>query len=144
MLSNNFRCAPGTALRKTVGRVVTRSGVLTKRLTTVSQTRPSISAMLSFWVITWAGSLLFAALGVETYVKRRWPSRSTLGLGAVVGLSAILFAFVGIGALVEGALHSAAWLRDDEMALWVGVLCLWSIFVFGALRAIPWVAAQRE
>ena len=143
MLSNNFRCAPATA-RKTVGRVVTRSGVLTKRLTTVSQTRPSISAMLSFWVITWAGSLLFAALGVETYVKRRWPSRSTLGLGAVVGLSAILFAFVGIGALVEGALHRAAWLRDDEMALWVGVLCLWSIFVFGALRAIPWVVAQRE
>lgn len=41
--------------------MVTRSGVLTKRLTTVSQTRPSISAMLSFWVITWAGSLLFAA-----------------------------------------------------------------------------------
>lgn len=70
---------------------MTRSGVLTKRLTTVSQTRPSISAMLGFWVIAWAGSLLFAALAVETYVKRRWPSRSTLGLGAVVGLSAILF-----------------------------------------------------
>ncbi|MCV7153457.1 hypothetical protein H7I57_19940 [Mycobacterium pyrenivorans] len=110
----------------------------------MSQTRPSISAMLGFWVIAWAGSLLFAALAVETYVKRRWPSRSTLGLGAVVGLSAILFSFVGIGALVEGALHSAAWLRDDEMALWVGILCLWSIFVFGALRAIPWVVAQRE
>ncbi len=118
--------------------------MLTKRLTTVSQTRPSISAMLGFWVIAWAGSLLFSALAVETYVKRRWPSRSTLGLGAVVGLSAILFSFAGIGALVEGALHSAAWLRDDEMALWVGILCLWSIFVFGALRAIPWVVAQRE
>ena len=118
--------------------------LLDKGLTTVSQTGLSIGAMLGFWVTAWAGSFLFATLAVETYVKRRWPSRSTLGLGAVVGLSAILFAFVGIGALVEGALHRAAWLRDDEMALWVGVLCLWSIFVFGALRAIPWVAAQRE
>ena len=99
--------------------------------------------MLSFWVITWAGSLLFAALGVETYVKRRWPSRSTLGLGAVVGLSAILFAFVGIGALIEGALHGAAWLRDDEMALGTGILCLFAIFVLGVLRAMPWAIAQR-
>lgn len=127
-----------------MGRVVTRPGVLTKRLTMVSQTRPSISAMLGFWVIAWTGSLLFTALAVETYVKRRWPSRGTLGLEAVVGLSSILFVFVGIGALIEGALHRAAWLRDDEMALWVGILCLWSIFVFGALRAIPWVVAQRE
>ena len=118
--------------------------LLDKGLTTVSQTGLSIGAMLGFWVTAWAGSFLFATLAVETYVKRRWPSSSTLGLGAVVGLSAILFAFVGIGALVEGALHSAAWLRDDEMALRVGILCIWSIFVFGAIRAIPWVVAQRE
>ncbi|MCV7155692.1 hypothetical protein H7I57_31950 [Mycobacterium pyrenivorans] len=110
----------------------------------MSQTRLSISVMLGFWVTAWAGLFLFATLAVETYVKRRWPSRSTQGLGAVVGLSAILFTFVGIGALVEGALHGAAWLRDDEMALWTGMLCLWGIFVFGALRAIPWVVAQRE
>jgi len=100
--------------------------------------------MLGVWVTAWAASLLFATLSVETYVKRRWPSRSSLGLGAVVGLSAILFAFVGIGALVEGALRGAAWLRDDEMALWIGILFIWAIFVFGAVRAIPWVVAQRE
>lgn len=110
----------------------------------MSQKRLSISAMLGFWVTAWAGSLLFVMLAVETYVKRRWPSSSGLGLGAVVGLSAILFAFVGIGALVEGALYGAAWLRDDAMALWTGILCIWGIFVFGAVRAIPWVVAQRE
>ena len=58
--------------------------LLDKGLTTVSQTGLSIGAMLGFWVTAWAGSFLFATLGVETYVKRRWPSRSTLGLGAVV------------------------------------------------------------
>lgn len=132
------RCGGRWSVRGALGTL------LDKGLTTVSQTRLSISAMVGFWVTAWAGSLLFVTLAVETYVKRRWPSRSTLGLGAVVGLSAILFAFVGIGALVEGALYSAAWLRDDELALWVGILCIWSIFVFGAIRAIPWVVAQRE
>ncbi|GEM_PF-2049973 len=117
--------------------------LLDKGLTTVSQTRLSISAMVGFWVTAWAGSLLFATLAVETYMKRRWPSRNGLGLGALVGLSAILFAFVGIGALIEGALHGAAWLRDDEMALGTGILCLFAIFVLGVLRAMPWAIAQR-
>lgn len=110
----------------------------------MSQTRLSISVMLGFWATALAVSLLFVLLAVETYMKRRWPSRSSLGLGAVVGLSAILLAFVGIGTLVEGALRDAAWLRDDELALWSGILCIWAVFVLGALRAIPWVLAQRE
>lgn len=110
----------------------------------MSQTGLSIGAMMGFWVTAWAGSQLFVMLAVERFMKRRWPSRSRLGLGAVVGLSAILFAFAGIGALIEGALHGAAWLRDDEMALWTGILCIFAIFVLGVLRAMPWVLAQRE
>lgn len=104
----------------------------------------SIGAMMGFWVTAWAGAQLFVMLAVERYMKRRWPSRSGLGLGALVGLSAILLAFVGIGALIEGALHGAEWLRDDEMALGTGILCLFAVFVLGVLRAMPWVLAQRE
>ncbi|MFB1298727.1 hypothetical protein ACAG24_024780 [Mycobacterium sp. pW049] len=127
-----------------MGAALVRSGQLDEGLTTVSQTRPSIGAMLGFWMAACAVLLVFVMLAVETYVKRRWPSRSSLGLGALVGLSAILSAFVSIGVLVEGALHDAVWLRDDAMALWTGILCICGIFVYGAARAIPWVSAQRE
>lgn len=118
--------------------------LLDKGLATVSRMGLSIGAMMGFWVTAWAGAQLFVMLAVERYMKRRWPSRSGLGLGALVGLSAILLAFVGIGALIEGALHGAEWLRDDEMALGTGILCLFAVFVLGVLRAMPWVLAQRE
>lgn len=122
-----------------------RSGRLDEGLTTVSQTRPSIGAMLGFWMAAWAVLLVFVMLAVGTYVKRRWPSRSSLGLGALVGLSAILSAFVSIGVLVEGALHDAVWLCDDAMALWTGILCICGILSMAQPARFPgWPRSVSE
>lgn len=90
--------------------------------------------MLGLCVTAAAVTLLLALLSAEWYLNRRWPSRTGLGLGALIGGNAILLAFIGIGALVEAAMAGAHWLRNDPAALWVTIFCLWAIFVFGALR----------
>lgn len=100
--------------------------------------------MLGCWITAGAVTLLLALLSAEWYLTRRRPSRPGVGLGALIGMSAILVAFIGIGALVEAAVAGAPWLRNDPTALWASIFCLWGIFVFGALRAGPWMTARTQ
>ena len=56
---------------------------------------------------------------VALNVKCGWAPTS--GPRAVTGMTGVLASFVVIGTLLEGALHNAAWLRDDPFAVWFGI-----------------------
>ena len=49
---------------------------------------------------------------------------------------------VVIGTLLEGALHNAAWLRDDPFAVWFGIFAAFVAFMLGALGVAPWLIVQ--
>lgn len=74
------------------------------------------------------------------HVKRGWASTS--GAAALTGMTGVLVAFVVIGTLVEGAVHNAAWLRDDPYALWFLIFIAFGCFVVSAAKAAPWLIAQ--
>jgi hypothetical protein len=74
------------------------------------------------------------------HVKRGWAPTS--GAAALTGGTGVLIAFVVIGTLVEGAVHDAAWLRDDPYALWFLIFTAFGCFVVGAAKAAPWFIAQ--
>ncbi len=83
---------------------------------------------------------VIAAVLLVLNVKYRWSPTS--GARALTGMAGVLASFVVIGTLLEGAVHNAAWLRDDPVALWFGIYAAFGAFVFGALGAIPWLIAQ--
>jgi hypothetical protein len=101
--------------------------------------------MTGFWLCVGVGTLLGVLSVAEAVCARRWrwwwSSGPGVGFGALIGMNAVLLAFIGIGVLIEGVLDGNAWFRNDPTALWGSIFSIWFIFVYGALRTSPWVIA---
>ena len=94
--------------------------------------------MAGFWITLITG--VTVAVLVALNVKCGWAPTS--GPRAVSGMTGVLASFVVIGTLLEGALHNAAWLRDDPFAVWFGIFAAFVAFLLGALGVAPWLIAQ--
>lgn len=96
--------------------------------------------MAGFWI-----TLVFTSVTITLLTLNftlRWSSTS--GGAALTGVSLVFLAFVTIGALIDGVLHNAAWLRDDPGSLWFGIIMAPNFFVLGAIKAAPWLIANTS